>query len=163
MDRSLPLFVIGLILGGGLGFAIAAAGGFTFDDHDHSNPAHHGGTTGDHGEVAHENPIDVPETDAPQVSIMVAPDPLAGFNLHVMVRNFTFAPAQAGRANVDGVGHAHLYVNGVKHSRIYGPWVHLDDLPKGSVQIEVSLNANDHRPLAVGGAVIAGRTQLIVE
>lgn len=163
MDRSLPLFVIGLILGGGLGFAIAAASGFTFDDHDHSNPAHHRGANTDHGGMGHHGPINLSGPDAPQVSISVTADPFSGFNLHVMLRNFTFAPAQAGRANVDGVGHAHLYINGVKHSRVYGPWVHLDDLPKGAVQIEVSLNANDHRPLAVDGTVIAARTQLTVE
>ena len=47
MDRSLALFAIGLVFGGGIGFAIAASNGVTFDGHDHGDPAAHGGGLGD--------------------------------------------------------------------------------------------------------------------
>lgn len=62
-----------------------------------------------------------------------------------------------------GEGHAHVYVNGAKIGRLYGPWLHLPNLPKGEVTVEVTLNANDHRPLAVNGAPITAREVLTVE
>jgi hypothetical protein len=36
-------------------------------------------------------------------------------------------------------------------------------LPKGDVTVEVTLNSNDHRPLAVDGTPISARTTLTVE
>ena len=43
MNRTLALFAIGLIFGGGIGFALAAGNGITFDGHDHGDAAQHGG------------------------------------------------------------------------------------------------------------------------
>ncbi|NNE53915.1 MAG: hypothetical protein HKN30_16125 [Sulfitobacter sp.] len=163
MDRSLPLFVLGLIFGGGLGFAIAASMGFTFDDHDHSNPAHHGAdVAGDHA-MMHEAPLEVLAAEAPELSVTLTPDPMAGYNLQVTTRNFTFSPMNASGAHVAGEGHAHVYVNGRKVGRLYGEWMHLDALPKGDVEVAVTLNANDHRPLAVGGTPITASQTITVE
>lgn len=36
MDRSVAMFLVGLILGGGIGFVVAAANGVTLDGHDHA-------------------------------------------------------------------------------------------------------------------------------
>ena len=52
MNRTLSLFVIGLVFGGGLGFAIAAGNGVTFDGHDHADPSAHGGAM-DHAAMGH--------------------------------------------------------------------------------------------------------------
>ena len=71
------------------------------------------------------------------------------------IPNFAFAPEHASRDHVPGEGHAHVYVNGVKLGRFYGPWLHLDNLPPGEVTVEVTLNANDHRPLSVAGKPVA--------
>ena len=161
MDRSLPLFAIGLIFGGGIGFTLAAANGVTFDGHDHGDPAHHG-TAMDHAKM-HDTPIDVPLEDAPQVAVHLTADPMVGYNLHVVTKNFAFSPQNASLANVTGEGHAHVYVNGKKLSRLYGAWMHLDDLPAGEVEVEVTLNTNDHRPLRVAGVPIAAKTTLVVE
>ncbi|MEW9918086.1 hypothetical protein AB2B41_00590 [Marimonas sp. MJW-29] len=160
MNRTLSLFVIGLIFGGGIGFTIAAGNGITFDGHDHGDPAQHGAASNhggaDHAAM-HAALFDIPASDAPTVAISVTPDPMAGFNLHVMTENFAFSPLNASGRNLTGEGHAHLYVNGVKHGRLYAEWMHLDNLPKGEVEIAVSLNTNDHRPLAVGGSAITAR------
>ncbi|SIQ54773.1 hypothetical protein SAMN05421641_10988 [Paracoccus thiocyanatus] len=51
MDRSIPMLLIGLIFGGGMGFVAAAANGITLDGHHHG--AH------DHGA-----PIDLPAGSA---------------------------------------------------------------------------------------------------
>lgn len=166
MNRTLALFVIGLIFGGGLGFAFAAGNGITFDGHDHGDFAQHGGGV-DHGGTDHANmhdtPIEVSSDGAPELRIAVSPDPMAGYNLHVMVENFDFSPQNASLAHQPGQGHAHVYANGVKLGRIYGPWMHLDALPKGQVEIEVTLNSNDHHPLVVEGQPVSARTLLEVE
>lgn len=160
MDRTLPLFAIGLVFGGGIGFAIAAGNGITFDGHDHEDPAHHGAA--EHA-MAHDAALDLAPDGAPSVEVMVTPDPMAGYNLHVMTQNFAFSPQNASTEHVAGEGHAHVYVNGVKLGRLYANWMHIDSLPKGTVTIDVTLNSNDHRPLAVDGAMISARTALNVE
>ncbi len=172
MDRGLALFAIGLIFGGGIGFVIAAGNGVTFDGHDHADPSAHGGMQIDHAamghggtdhEMMHDTPVEVAAGNAPSVAIMLKRDPMAGYNLHVMTDQFSFSPEGASLAPVPGQGHAHVYVNGKKLGRLYGEWMHIATLPKGEVTVEVTLNSNDHRPLAVGGAPISARSTLTVE
>ena len=163
--RMLGLFAIGLIFGGGIGFVTAAGMGVTFDGHDHADPAHHGAGVDHAGmdhEMMHDTPLEVDATDAPTLAIALSPDPMAGYNLHVMVENFEFSPQRASLAHAKGQGHAHVYVNGTKQGRLYGPWVHLDALPSGEVVVEVTLNSNTHQPLAVNGKPIKASTMLEV-
>lgn len=150
MNTGLPLLVIGLIFGGGIGFTIAAANGITLDGHDHSAHGVAGHGDADHGEVLSL----APSATAPTLAITVEADPVSGHNLHIGVENFTFSPENASLDHIDGEGHAHVYINGVKLGRFYGPWVHLDGLPEGEVTVEVTLNANDHRELAVGDTLL---------
>jgi len=149
MDRSIPMLLIGLIFGGGIGFAVAASQGVTLDGHDHADPAHHG-----HAAAAshdHATPYVLPSgADAPTLAIDLQPDPASGWNLRIDTTGFRFSPQNASRAHIPGEGHAHVYVNGRKVGRVYGQWVHLADMPEGDVTVEVTLNANDHRPLVVG-------------
>lgn len=177
MDRSLGLFAIGLIFGGGIGVLVAASNGLTLDGHDHDDSTAHGGMAMDHTDMAHgdvarggvdhemkhDTSLDVTGVDAPVLSIALTPDPIAGYNLHVMTENFTFAPKSASLAHTTGEGHAHVYANGVKLGRLYGAWMHIDGLPKGDVTIDVTLNSNDHRPLAVNGQPIKASAQVGVE
>jgi hypothetical protein len=161
----LGLFAIGLVFGGGLGFVLAAGNGITFDGHDHGDPSAHAGM--DHGsadhEMAHDTPLEVSAVDAPEVTLLLTPDPMTGYNLQVRTRNFEFAPQDASLADVPGEGHAHVYVNGTKIARVYGEWMHIESLPEGEVTVEVTLNSNDHRPLAVAGHKISAQTRLIVQ
>ena len=164
--RPLALFAIGLIFGGGLGFAFAASSNAAFEPHDHGDPVHHAAMSAAdmtaHA-ARHDAPLEVDGARAPSVKIAVKPDPMAGWNLHVVTKDFTFAPDQASGHHVPGQGHAHVYANGVKLSRLYGPWMHLDTLPLGHVEIEVTLTSNDHRPLTVGGEPVAAKTEVTVE
>lgn len=162
MDRALVLFAIGLIFGGGIGFVIAAGNGITFDGHDHGDPAAHGAAQMDHS-MMHDTPMDVPAEGAPQVAMTLTPDAMTGYNLHVTVDNFAFSPEGASLADVPGQGHAHVYINGEKLARLYGQWMHIASLPKGDVIVEVTLNSNDHRPLAVAGIPISTSTTLTAE
>ena len=69
----------------------------------------------------------------PSVAITVSKDPVGGWNLHVRTGNFRFAPDHASLPHIPGEGHAHLYVNGRKTARLYGPWYHIGELPAGVV------------------------------
>ena len=51
----------------------------------------------------------------PKVMIHASRDPQGGWNLHLMTENFTFTPENAGKEDIVGEGHAHLYVNGKKN------------------------------------------------
>lgn len=159
MNKSIGLLVIGLILGGLTGFMFAMAYGITLDGHEHNHVsqtsvADASGVKDQHSahEVAHHGQIVVlPEgPEAPKLEISVTDDPVSGWNLHVQTENFRFAPETANMAHMEGEGHAHVYVNGVKFARLYGAWFHIPELAQGMNVISVTLNANDHRQLSVG-------------
>ncbi len=164
MSRSLSLFAIGLVFGGGAGFVLAAANGVTFDGHDHSDPSHHGGAHAEAAAHDHSKTISLPAgPDAPGLEIDLIKDPMAGWNLHVQPQNFRFAPQNASSDDRPGEGHAHVYINGAKLARLYGNWMHIPELPKGEVEVEVSLNANSHSPLAVDDAPVSAKLTIQVD
>jgi hypothetical protein len=88
--------------------------------------------------------LEVPAVGAPQVAITVEQDPVNGWNVTLSTNNFTFTPQMVNGENVDNTGHAHLYVEGVKIARLYGPHFHIPLLPVGDHEISVSLSSNDH-------------------
>jgi hypothetical protein len=88
--------------------------------------------------------------DGAAISFSVEPDAKAGFNLVGEVEGFTFDAAAASTPSVAGEGHAHLYVDGEKITRLYGPAYHLTGLTEGSHEVMVELNTNDHRPYVDG-------------
>lgn len=155
MPKALMLFIIGLVFGAGAGIVGALSLNVQVEGHGHgdhgaghdamaSTAAEHDHSTHDHDKL-----VNVPAEGAPSVSVMLTPDPVSGWNLHVMTRNFKFAPQAAGFANAPGQGHAHVYVDGEKIGRLYGSWMHIASAPEGAQQVSVSLNANDHSQLAV--------------
>lgn len=109
-------------------------------------------------ETAHEHPMRPVAAGAavPTVTHLVFPDAIDGYNIQILTENFTFTPAAINREAAQNKGHAHLYVNGRKYSRIYGPWAHLPGsaLVPGANVVSVSLNANDHSEWSVGGVPI---------
>ncbi|MEM6386748.1 MAG: hypothetical protein AAF718_10985 [Pseudomonadota bacterium] len=143
MARALAFLLIGFVFGGGLGFVLASGNRASSDRApamDHSVHMHM------HGEAL----IIEPGETAPTLAIDITPDTAGGWNLHMQTTNFSFTGERSGKAHVTGEGHAHIYVNGEKVARAYGPWFHLDALPDGAVEVEVTLNSNDHRALMVG-------------
>lgn len=94
---------------------------------------------------------------APTVSHLVFPDEKDGYNIQILTQNFTFTPASINGAVVQNEGHAHLYVNGEKITRVYGSWVHLPSsaLVPGANAVSITLNANDHSEWAVDGEAVA--------
>ena len=124
-------------------------------------PADSEATTSDHH--AHGALREIPPGVAvPAVDLEAAPDPVSGWNLRVRTTNFVFAPERASQGHVDGEGHAHLYVDGVKVARIYGEWHHIDPLPDGEHELRVELSSNDHSTLAVGTDIVDA-TVVVIE
>lgn len=110
-------------------------------------------------EMAHSHPLRevAAERPVPSVTHLVFPDAMDGYNIQIMTENFTFTPAAINTAPLANEGHAHLYINGAKISRIYGKWVHVpaSALTSGANAVSITLNANDHSEWAVNGAPIS--------
>lgn len=143
-SRHLAMLVIGLVFGGLIGFTAAVMVGTTKPPHSHDHGAHGSGVA---EAIVSLDPLKWNTS----VDFEVIPDAMgAGWNLHIMTEDFTFAPQNASRANSEGEGHAHVYADGHKLARVYGDWFHIADLDAGEVEIKVALYANDHSVLALG-------------
>jgi hypothetical protein len=86
--------------------------------------------------------------EVPTLTLEVLPDALSGYNIHIVTTNWTWTPERVNTAPVPNEGHAHLYVDGQKVARVYGPWYYLSGLSAGPHTIRVTLNANDHADYA---------------
>ena len=118
------------------------------DDHDSHNH--------DNGHTAHSHePIEVnKDLPIPILSIEVVKDPKSGWNLFLNIENFKFNAEAASTEHVDGEGHAHLYINEKKITRLYGSSFFIEELNEGKNNIRVELSSNNHSPLAVDGEII---------
>lgn len=153
MNRILAIFIIGLGLGGGIGFLTAAANSVSLAGHDHG--AHdHAGTAEGMEHHNHDGMVEVSPDSAPSLSVELIEDPMSGWNLHVLTEAFQFTPENAGAAHVMNEGHAHVYVDGVKIARLYGDWMHIAVLPDAA-EVSVTLNTNDHQAYSVDGKAIS--------
>ena len=117
--------------------------------HDHNIPHNH-----DH---PHET-ISIPEnTPVPSVDLIVDEDPKGGWNLQIITQNFTLSPQKVNQAHIEGEGHAHLYIDDNKITRIYSPWLHIPKewLSSGTHEIKVTLSSNDHREYTYKGKPIS--------
>jgi uncharacterized Zn-binding protein involved in type VI secretion len=154
--RALPL----------LGFAIGALiFNHQFGNAHESPPsssAQHSGR-GEHRQAHDHGTIELSgESVIPTVNLTVHPDARQGWNLEVQVTNFRFAPEQVNQSSLPTEGHAHLYINGEKITRLYGNWYYLESLPSGQHEITVSLNANGHEALTVNGQPIEAVAEIDV-
>jgi hypothetical protein len=96
----------------------------------------------------------------PAVELIVHTDAKKGWNLQVQTEHFRWAPEHVNLAHVPGEGHAHLYVNGKKLTRLYGEWYYLEHLRPGDNRITVTLNANSHDDYAINGEPVFA-TQIV--
>ena len=110
-------------------------------------------------------------TDAPElvesesplsVAITAEPDADGGVSVSIMTVGFRFAPELVDHAHTEGVGHAHIYVDGEKLARVFEPYYQIDDLPPGDHEIRVSLNSNNHGELAYDGKKLEATATVIV-
>ncbi len=104
--------------------------------------------------------INLDARDAPTLDLQVYALDDGSFNIQLQTSNFKFTPQNVDLAPVNGEGHAHLYVNGVKLARLYGEWQHLPTLPPDAEVLTVSLYANNHQAFAVNGEIISASVRL---
>lgn len=87
-----------------------------------------------------------------------------GVHLNISTEGWTWAPEDVNGADADGAGHAHVYADGVKLGRIYGPYHYLQGLEPGDRELRVALNSNAHNDLTwQGQALEATKTVTIPE
>src|SRR6056297_3062169 len=141
------VMVLSLFLGAGGGFAIGAF--VSSGDSDSTNSS---STMKDSG---HSHSMFMVSADeAPSVELVVSEDAKSGYNVTLLTENFEFAPEKVNTDNVVGEGHAHLYVDGEKVGRLYGPDFHYDGAFEGTKTFSATLNSNMHGEYAVDGDVI---------
>jgi hypothetical protein len=103
------------------------------------------------------------EAPFPNLDLILHPDGASSRNLEISVENFVFDANQVNGANTPGAGHAHIYVDGIKLARTYGPWFHITGLSAGEHEIRVTLNANDHSQFAIDGTPVEATTTVVIE
>lgn len=96
------------------------------------------------------------------VKLKVTADPMKGWNLQLKTRAFRWAPERVSSKHRSGEGHAHLYIDGVKVTRLYGPWFYLGALAAGRHEVKVTLNGNDHGDYVRGGKPLAATAVVTV-
>ncbi len=175
----LALAVSGAALAAAAGIAWAHEGrevhGFTFDVGFLVEPAYEGQPNGVYLSVTRESGVEsghgsagghdhggMVETSDMSVEVTAEVDPIDGINVRIMPSGFAFAPERVNQADVDGEGHAHVYVDGEKVGRAYGEWFHLKGVAPGDREIRVTLQTNGHSEYAVGGQTVEAATTLSV-
>ena len=130
------------------------------------DPQHEGDGTSmtsgmSHGEGGHHDST-LEAAEAMSVAVEISVDSVSGINLRIVPEGFAFAPDDVNEAHVDGQGHGHVYVDGVKISRVYTPWYYLGDVEPGDHEIRVTLNANSHEEYSYGGQKVEAVTRITV-
>lgn len=92
----------------------------------------------------------------PSVKIRLVKDAhtRGALNLFLDLKNFRFAAEEVNKSSRINEGHAHLYVNGKKLTRLYSAFYFMDKLPKGDLEIRVTLNTNMHEDLSHRGKIV---------
>ncbi len=111
----------------------------------------------DHEHKAHDHEkIEIRDGQpVPQVELITYQDAVKGWNLELKLVNFVLTPENVNQTNKLNEGHAHLFINGQKITRLYSNWYYLQSLPKGKNSIKIVLNANNHGELSYQGKTIA--------
>lgn len=122
---------------------------------DHHDDGHGDAMTGhDHGDVESDVQLGV--------GINTLVDGNGGVIVEIPTDGWRWAPESVNGEPVAGEGHAHVYVDGVKVGRAYGPIQYVNPLEPGSHQIRVTLNANDHSEMTVGGFPVEASEMILV-
>lgn len=97
----------------------------------------------------------------PGLALDVQPDG-DGWALRVKADGFTFNEELADGPHMPGVGHAHLYLDGLKLQRLYRRDAHIGALLPGRYQLRVTLSTNDHKAYVLGDQPIEVVQEIVV-
>ena len=136
----------GLLNGVSLRVTKPAAAHSDGDGHSHGGGNAHGG---DMAAMSHDEPIAL-DGDV-SVALEADVDDDGGVNVRIITENWRWSPENVNGAHIAGEGHAHIYADGVKLNRVYGPRYYIAGLEVGERELRVTLNANPHNELRVNG------------
>lgn len=145
MNKILKLTSTILILTAGLGVAttVNSSTNYLVADKSHSHTGH-----------SHKK-LEIPAgKPVPEVDLVVYQDTMKGWNLELKLTNFKLAPETVNQNSKINEGHAHLYINDKKITRIYGNWYYIGNLEPGKNEITVTLNTNKHEDLVSNSKMI---------
>lgn len=109
-----------------------------------SSADHHG--SAEPGTIESEVPI--------SISFTTEVDDKGGVDIQITTEGWLWTPDNVDGEHVPGEGHAHIYVDGVKIGRIYGPTYYLEGIDSGERQVRISLNSNSHDELTYDGNAV---------
>lgn len=113
--------------------------------------------------MGHGAVYNVPQGEVPpKIKLAVAPDG-DGWALQLSAEAFTISQDAVDSPHQAGVGHGHLYLNGLKLQRIYKTEARIGALPAGKHAVQVTLNTNDHRTYHVGGMPVTAVAEIVVD
>ncbi len=112
-----------------------------------------GGDGMGHAMPGHGAAMDLPASAAPRIGLRLHPNGDA-WALALELANLNLSAEAADTPHQPGIGHGHLYLNGLKLRRLYTNTARLGALPPGEHLVRVSLNTNDHRPYAADGVPV---------
>lgn len=153
-NKKLHIILLELVIMALMGNGVAIADNTHPPKHESAPESSGMGHHSEH-EPHHQN-LEIPEGQPiPEIKLIVHPDSMKGWNLEIQVTNFSFAPERANSTSSTKEGHAHLYIDGKKITRLYGQWYHLPSLEPGKHEITVTLNSNRHETLVYKGKPIS--------
>ena len=142
---------------GNITFTADTAGAFGLNFHIYAseNPTESGdsshGHSDDHGDYHYATAENAAIESELPISVSITTEVQNGGDVYVRILtgNWRWAPEQVDQPHAPGEGHAHIYVDGEKISRVFEPFYQLTGLAPGEHEIRVTLNSNDHHELLV--------------
>lgn len=117
---------------------IIALASLVFSSHNNRLLAHEQEQHNTTQELMHHEMVNIPDNQPiSNVDLIVHEDAKQGCNLEIKTTNFQFAPEKVNQEGTLNEGHAHLYINGEKITRIYDNWYDLSELKPGINEIKI--------------------------
>ena len=139
---------------GTLKFVAETAGAFGINFHVFASEGMDSDASGDGHDHSAAAPDQVESSAPVSVAITAEPDEAGGVDVQITTEGFRFAPELVDQDHTPGAGHAHIYLDGEKLSRVFESSYHIADVPPGEHEVRVSLNANNHSELLFDGEVV---------
>ena len=141
-------------------FVANATGRFALTFHGSPSEAEPNSAADKSGGSNYDGPV---ESAAPlSIDIATQVDDGGGLHVRVATEGWDWAPDEVNEEYLEGAGHAHIYVDGKKVGRIYGPYHYLPSLEPGPREVRVDLTTNDHNVLTWQGQPLEATETVIV-
>jgi hypothetical protein len=160
--------LVGIVIGFGMGSSSQSEEISSTHDEHKLEDSNHDHSSHIHDIHSHET-LEITSEEVPTLEIEVIKDEKSGYNLEIKTENFNFISTAnynrdifASSSSASTFGHAHLYINGEKITRIYSNSYYLGEL-EGHNEISITLNSNNHEDYTIDGKVIKASQILVVK